>query len=498
MTSLRPFAAGMFAPMRNTDRLVAMKQALDDAQRQLGTGKRADTLGKLGPGRTTSLSIRASLAETATFQGVAKRADTRIALMSGALDQISRIGSDARRDALSELAAGTAVPPAAVQTAARARLDAVIASLNEEFDGQYLFSGATAAVKPVRSTTDILGGTATEAGLNTLIAERRAADLGDGLARLTLAQAGADVTLAEEGASLPFGLKLATITNGMSNTGATLAGVPPTLAVNFAGQQQAGEKISILFNLPDGSSAEVSLTARAAGAAPSAGSFALGASPAATAANFAAALDTTLRDVVATTLAAASTATAAEDFFAGTPAAPARRIAGPPLDAATGFAAPGSRPTLQWYVGDSDPAIDPRDTQSVHVDRGLHLAVGARANELPFRKVLAGLAALAAGPLPGEGTYRAIAQRSASLVTAMGSTEGREIVAEVSVAREQMVSATARHEQTDAVLQSALGDTEDVSIEELSVRILSLQTRLEASYRVTASIGQLNLSDYLR
>jgi flagellin-like hook-associated protein FlgL len=498
MTTLRPFAAGMFSPMRNTDRLIALKHALDDAQRQLSTGKRADTYGTLGAGRTTSLSIRASMAETTTFAATSKRAETRAGLMAVSLDQITKIGSDARRDALSELSAGTAMPTAAVQTAARARLDAVISALNADFDGQYLFSGTTAGVKPVLSTTEILGGTLGADGLNQLISERRAADLGNGLGRTSLTQAGTTVTLAEEAAGLPFGLKLATVANGLSNTTSTLSGTPPAVAVSFSGQPQPGDKLDLLFTLPDGTSERLTLTARATGGAAAAGSFLIGADAAATSASFAAALDASVRTLVESKLAAASAIVASEDFFTATSTAPARRIDGPPFDTATGFAASGSRPTALWYQGDADPAVDPRETQTIQVDRGLHLAVGARATENPFRKILAGLAALAAGPLPGEATYRAMTERSAGMVTAMGGPEGREIVAEVSVAREQMVSATARHQQTDAVLQTALSENEDISIEELSVRIVSLQTRLEASYQVTASIGQLRLADYLR
>ena len=47
------------------------------------------------------------------------------------------------------------------------------------------------------------------------------------------------------------------------------------------------------------------------------------------------------------------------------------------------------------------------------------------------------------------------------------------------------------------MLQGALGDIEQPSIEELSASILALQTRLQASYQVTASLSKLSLANYL-
>lgn len=494
---IKPYAAGTFAQLRNADRLHAMRAELDDLSRQLATGKRAATLGTLGSGRSASLSLRASLGQSDAFQAVIQRGETRAALMAGSLDQIARIGSDARADALAAKNASVVVSPTAGQTQARARLDMAIAALNADFDGQYLFSGATAATKPVISAQAMLEGVGGAAGLNQMIDERRRADLGDGLGRMSLAASGVTVALAEEAAGLPFGLKLAGVSNGLGGATAAAAGVPPTLSVSFSAAPAPGETLDIAFTMPDGARETLRMTARAPGSAGGPGTFAIGADAAATAANFGAALDVSVRDVAASRLAGASCMVAAQDFFAGSASSPPRRIAGPPFETAVGFAAPGSVATTLWYQGDDDLAVDPRETQVATVDRGVTLAVGARANEAPFRSVLAGLAALAAAPVQSAAAFRATADRSAEALPAMTAAGGREIVTEIGVARQGMAQAKERHGQVGAVLTAALGDIEDAPIEELSVAILSLQTRLEASYQVTASIGKLSLSHYL-
>src|SRR5690606_37153943 len=100
------------------------------------------------------------------------------------------------------------------------------------------------------------------------ISERRQADVGaDGLGRLVVAApAAGSVSLAEDAAGSPLGLKLGTVSG--SFTGATVAGptgAPPAIDVAFAAPlPQDGERLTITLGLPDGSSPTVSLTARSA------------------------------------------------------------------------------------------------------------------------------------------------------------------------------------------------------------------------------------------
>lgn len=54
-----------------------------------------------------------------------------------------------------------------------------------------------------------------------------------------------------------------------------------------------------------------------------------------------------------------------------------------------------------------------------------------------------------------------------------------------------------RHEINQNVLLNTIGDVEDVDFNDVAIRINSLQLQLDASYRVTASIQQLSLVNFL-
>lgn len=486
----RPYASGLYAQVKNAARLVDMKTTLEDLNRQLSTGKRSATFAGLDR-RATALSIRSQLADMTGYKGVASRGEIRASVMSNALEAIRAAGADQRTDANASLTAGTMLVPGLIQAQAKIRFDTVISALNTDYDGQYLFSGANASQKPLASAIDMINGTAGAAGLRQLIDERTQADLGSGLGRLSVAQAGTAVTVSEESAGLPFGLKIAGVSGTMA--GASVAGSDPdVLTVNLASQPNTGDTINISLTLPDGSSESISLVAGGT----SSNGFAIGATTAATAANLAASIGSALGTVASTKLAGASAVIASNDFFAGTSANPPRRVDGPPFGTATGYAAAGSRPTVLWYNGE-DGAGDPRDTQIAVVDRGVAIGVGARANEQPLRDVLAGIAAIILAPGDAEG-FRAVAGRVSPQVNALNqSVAGKDLITDIGVARQGMKQAIARHGVSEGVLGTALADIEDAPIEEVSASILSLQTRLQASYQATATISRLNLADYL-
>ena len=90
-----------------------------------------------------------------------------------------------------------------------------------------------------------------------------------------------------------------------SLTGATVtgpAGSPPAVSIDLGATNPAdGDAVSFTFNLPDGTTETVQLTASSAVPTP-AGSFAIGATPAATAANLNAALTSSIGTLAKTSL----------------------------------------------------------------------------------------------------------------------------------------------------------------------------------------------------
>jgi hypothetical protein len=122
--------------------------------------------------------------------------------------------------------------------------------------------------------------------------------------------------VAEDVAGSPFGLKLNAISSTL--TGATVTGPigsPAAVSVSLgAANPNNGDQVSFKFNLPDGTTEQIQLTASSA-TPPPAGSFAIGATPAATAANLNAALTTAIGTLANTSLVAASAIQAGNDFF---------------------------------------------------------------------------------------------------------------------------------------------------------------------------------------
>ena len=104
-------------------------------------------------------------------------------------------------------------------------------------------------------------------------------------------------SVAEDAAGSPFGLKLSTVSSSL--TGATVtgpAGSPAAVSIDLgATNPNPGDKVSFTFNLPDGTTASVALTATTTTPAPT-GSFTIGATPTATAAN----LNTALNSAIGT------------------------------------------------------------------------------------------------------------------------------------------------------------------------------------------------------
>src|SRR5207253_2775656 len=97
------------------------------------------------------------------------------------------------------------------------------------------------------------------------------------------------------------------ITSSLS--GATVSGPtgsPPAVSVNLgATNPNNGDQVTYTFNLPDGTTEAIQLTASTATPPPT-GSFAIGVTPTATAANLKAALTTAIGTLASTSLVAAS------------------------------------------------------------------------------------------------------------------------------------------------------------------------------------------------
>ncbi len=137
-------------------------------------------------------------------------------------------------------------------------------------------------------------------------------------------------------------------------------------------------------------------------------------------------------------------------------------------------------------------------TTTVRVDDGLTVDYTVKANNQGFTNILKGLAIAAnldfnSADVDG---YWDLYDTAMSLI----DTGARALdidVANLGLAANAMESAATRHEQTKVVMQDMIGKVEDVDTAEVLTRLQNMQTQLEISYRIIASMQETSLVNYL-
>lgn len=244
MTSIGPFSpAGVGRPSL-AQALAQSRGKLDELTAQLSTGKTSTSYSGLGDGAATSLAMRSRLAAIGSYQATAATVGARVNVLATTLTGLEAIGAQFRLTDPNahQLTTGSVTVD---QAQAATQLREAIAHLNVEIGGRFLFSGRASDVKPVISADAMLADDGAKAGLRTLVAERKLADLGaDGRGRLDLSElSGASFTLSQE-ASGPFGFKLAslasTLTGGVAEGPAGApASIGRSLTIRMSGSATA-------------------------------------------------------------------------------------------------------------------------------------------------------------------------------------------------------------------------------------------------------------------
>jgi flagellin-like hook-associated protein FlgL len=478
--------------------LVEMRKQLDDLQRQLGTGKKSDTYAGLGLERGLAVGLRSRLSALEAFGSSINHVDVRLNVAQTALTRLNQIGRDVKSAAYqsSNIASnGTTIP----QSTAYASLNEMLGLLNTQAGDRYIFSGLAAEKAAVASFEHVMDGDGARAGFKQIVSERKQADLGTlGRGRMVItAPTTSSVQVAEEAPATVFGFKLSSINSSLSNsTTSGPAGAPPAMSINFTGVPNAGESVQFRFNLPDGTSELITLTATTS-TTPGPNEFTIGVDADATAANLQTALTDSIETLASTALVAASAMAAADNFFNGTP----QRVSGAPATATT-LVAGTSADTVMWYTGENGP--DPaRSTATARVDTSITVQYGMRANEQGIRWIVQNVAALAA--VTFSSTDPDAVARNAALNSRVGANLGvpagtqsiEEIATELAGAQHTLQSAAQRHQQTTSTLGGMLEKIEGVSTEEVAAQILAMQTRLQASLQTTSMLYQTSLVNYL-
>lgn len=483
------------------------QQQLQQLQVQLGSGRKAESYGGLGSQRQVALDAQAKLAAFDGFNQTISQLNVRLNVVQSTLDRFNKIINEQRGADTTTSFTPVDGQQTSQQKLALSELDEVIGLLNASSGGRKLFSGRATTSDASLTSADIINGANGKSGLADVITERNKADLGaDGLGRLQQSQTGNAITLSET-ASGPFGFKISGIGGNLTNATATTAAGPPVSAtVDFTGLPNPGDTFRITFNLPDGASVPLTLTATTS-TTPANGEFRIGADAAATAANFNAVLNDQVTKLAAGDLKASSTLAAANGFFDVTNGPPAKTptrvdISGGPPETATQLLTTGTDAnTVTWYTGDAG-AGSARQTSTVRIDTSITVGYGIRANEPGIRNLVAGLAAFAASNFNSSDPNVQLSYSSLSIGVRdqLGNTKGQTvstISSEIAVVQQSAQSAQTRQTGTKTLLQNLVGDIETVDPQAIASQILDLQTKLQASYQVTSRLSQLSLVNFL-
>ena len=291
---------------------------LTNLSTQLATGEKSSSYSGMGVGEGFAIAARGQLASISAFGDAITNVNTFINVANTALQSLSSITGQVQSAAATGSQDINSTGQTIAQGNALAELSSVVGILNTQAGDRFVFSGSAISTPSVASADNIMNGAGPKAGLKQVIAERAQADGTTGLGRLVLTQpAPTSVSVAEDVAGSPFGMKLSSVSSSLTGGAAVSgpSGSPAAVSIVLgATNPSPGDQVSLTFNLPDGTTASVQLTASSANPPP-AGSFTIGATPTLTAGNLTATLNTAIGKLANTTLVAASAVEAGHDFF---------------------------------------------------------------------------------------------------------------------------------------------------------------------------------------
>lgn len=499
-----------------TQQLNSLSSALTEKTSQLASGKVSTTYGGVGSQRLLSMELKQKAQRIEAYEETITMSRLHIKTLNLNLQRLEalRIESKATMDLNNfQLQADGQT---STQATAEILLAETIGLLNAEVAGHYLFGGSDANTNPVLEMSQILNGADGKAGLKQVMNEYWLANQGPAGSegRLTVSplntvlSAGvpvsADFSISEDGAH-NFGFDISAVTSNLSNMTLTAptGADPDSFAVEFTGQPQPGETISIELALPPDGAKSVTIELKAAVSNAKTGEFTIGADLAETADNLRTAIQAAIKEQTATSLRAASDTWASSEFFDTFGGKIPNRVDGPPFDTATGLVS-GAGTTTIWYVGENLPTDDPRQDKIAAVDDNLRLGYGVRANEQGLTDVVKTLATFIAadfsGGTPSDEKYYSELATSMKNILQPERTDRSGIVditTEIAVAFKSIEFTAERHQIQKSGYLSAVDQIEGVDKELLAVEILQLQTNIEASYRASSIVLKLSLADYI-
>jgi flagellar hook-associated protein 3 FlgL len=167
--------------------LIDQRTQLDDLARQLSTGQKVTTYSGISSQAQLLVGLNAQINTIGGFQSNNSIVNSRLSIMQSALTQFDSVSQTVQQSAMQSNYTPGPNGQTVDQTFAGQQLDQLLNVMNTQADGRFVFSGSAVDQQSVASSSLILNGTATQAGLKQVISERNQADLGaNGLGRLVI------------------------------------------------------------------------------------------------------------------------------------------------------------------------------------------------------------------------------------------------------------------------------------------------------------------------
>lgn len=145
-----------------TERLTTLRSALNDAQRQIATGKKTDILAGLDIRVQEVQRIRADIGILESYVSGIERTSIKTDIIDTTVEQVIDVALELR-DALSlNLSESTEPDVAFLQGLAESNLSFIQQLLNIESNGDYLLAGSNTSVVPYEGSANLIANTQTE------------------------------------------------------------------------------------------------------------------------------------------------------------------------------------------------------------------------------------------------------------------------------------------------------------------------------------------------
>jgi flagellar hook-associated protein 3 FlgL len=198
--------------------LVNLNDQLDSLTQQLSTGQKTTTYSGISSQAQLLVGLNSQLGAINSYQDSNNTVSARLAIQQSALTQFDSVTQTVQQSAMLSTYSPGPNGQTVDQTNAASQFNQLLSLLNTQGDNGYLFSGDATNQPSVASSTLIMNGTATQAGLLQVMAERNEADLGaNGLGRLVIpAPSTAPAEITGSGATLASDAPATVASNGIT------------------------------------------------------------------------------------------------------------------------------------------------------------------------------------------------------------------------------------------------------------------------------------------